>query len=399
MRIFISVLLLLLISLLGSRWSFSKLKLPVFAHHIYLTGIEFIVAGYLLGSSGINFFTPGMLLDLRPIQALTLGWVGLLFGLQLDFRLLSWFPTQYLKISLSQALLTFLIALFPIFLLVRSIPGAGLSSIIFTTIILSALTSCTAQASLAILQNEFHLEHEQLFDFLRYVSSIDAIVAILICGIMSGFFSAGLSFGNPFINMLTWFFIISFFGVVLGLLFDVLLRSKCHHSELLVFAIGFVSLASGFSFYARTSVIFLTTIMGAVIANGHHAKRLLALMAKYEKQAYILLLLFAGATINSIVPGEIFYILIFPVIRLLSKFLSGLISSRIFCYFTTIPKYFGLGLISDGGISLAIAMSYQHVAPGPLSKLVLAIVLGSIIINEIFSTVLFAKFPREGTRR
>ncbi|MBW1872440.1 MAG: hypothetical protein JRJ19_10265, partial [Deltaproteobacteria bacterium] len=54
MKIVVGVALVILIALLGSRRTFTKVRLPLAARHIYLTGTEYILVGLCLGGLLLN---------------------------------------------------------------------------------------------------------------------------------------------------------------------------------------------------------------------------------------------------------------------------------------------------------------------------------------------------------
>ena len=89
MKIVVGVALVILIALLGSRRTFTKVKLPLAARHIYLTGTEYILVGLCLGGLLLDLLDQASLKGLDPLLFLSLGWIGLMFGIQLEMPYLS----------------------------------------------------------------------------------------------------------------------------------------------------------------------------------------------------------------------------------------------------------------------------------------------------------------------
>ena len=99
MKFILVVAFIILIALIGSRRTFTRLRLPLGAQYLFLTGTEYLFVGVFLGSSGIDLFDAATLEQLRPFMSLGLAWVGLLFGIQLQHRQLIRFPLQYTLIA------------------------------------------------------------------------------------------------------------------------------------------------------------------------------------------------------------------------------------------------------------------------------------------------------------
>ena len=65
--------LIVLVALLGSRRTFTRVKLPLAARHIYLTGTEYILVGLCLGSQMLGLLDGKALQGLAPLLFATVG--------------------------------------------------------------------------------------------------------------------------------------------------------------------------------------------------------------------------------------------------------------------------------------------------------------------------------------
>ena len=383
MKIFIIIVILITIAVFGHRRSFLKLPFP--AKHIYLTGTEYIVVGFLLGKHGLNILNDGVLIQLHPLLALTLGWVGLLFGLQMDTQILRKFPRYYINLTFAQTVTTFLLMIAPMFFILQNHFHSSFAPLLIAASALAASASCTGQSSLALIQKEFQLQRSRTMGLLRFVSGIDGVFAIFICCFISSLSSEARLFDIPVPSWMQWFIISIFIGILLGLLLDILVRQNVTQSELMVFCVGFVVFAGGLAFYSRTSILFVTMLMGIVVSNRHDAEALASLMNVLEKPAFIILLIFAGALIPLAGLNLIEIIVGYAIFRIFSKFIGGWIGKKISSAPRRIPSHIGLGLLSQGGVSIAIAMSYYWHKPGPLADAVLITIVIAQIISELMS--------------
>jgi hypothetical protein len=88
----LGTLVLLLLALLGARFSFSTERVTGGPRLLFRTGIHFLALGFLLGPAGVGLLTEKATAQLVPFLALGLGWVGFHFGLKLDLQSLQRFP-------------------------------------------------------------------------------------------------------------------------------------------------------------------------------------------------------------------------------------------------------------------------------------------------------------------
>ncbi|MGM0668139.1 MAG: hypothetical protein ACQET1_00385, partial [Gemmatimonadota bacterium] len=105
---FVSTLILILLALLGARFSFSTIFVPSGPRLVFRTGTHFLFLGLALGPHALGLLTEEAITQLFPLLGLGLGWIGFLFGLQLDRRHLRQFPPVFVLLSMGQAFLTFL---------------------------------------------------------------------------------------------------------------------------------------------------------------------------------------------------------------------------------------------------------------------------------------------------
>jgi uncharacterized membrane protein len=70
----------------------------------FLSGIVYIFLSLFLGKKGLNVLSPDILEGFSPLINLGLGWIGFLFGFQLEYRYLRRFPLKYLWLSFLQSL-------------------------------------------------------------------------------------------------------------------------------------------------------------------------------------------------------------------------------------------------------------------------------------------------------
>jgi hypothetical protein len=96
--------LLVLVAFFGSRFLFKRKRLFLPLSYFFLSGLIYVFLGLSLGKSGLNVLSPAVLEGLKPLISLGLGWIGFIFGFQLEYKYLRRFPQNYVGLSLLQSL-------------------------------------------------------------------------------------------------------------------------------------------------------------------------------------------------------------------------------------------------------------------------------------------------------
>ena len=111
--------LLILLAFLGSRFIVRRKRFHSPLTFLFLSGLIYIFVGLYLGRGVLNVLSLQVLQGLTPLIGLGLGWIGFLFGFQLEFKYLRRFPGKYLGLSYLQFLFTCVVVFFGIFFLLK----------------------------------------------------------------------------------------------------------------------------------------------------------------------------------------------------------------------------------------------------------------------------------------
>jgi len=136
--------------------------------------------------------------------------------------------------------------------------------------------------------------------------------------------------------------------------------------------------------------------MGLVVANRSvRNSRVLEIMIKAEKSIYILMLLLAGAAWQIGSLASLIFATAYLIIRITGKLAGGYVAAKFFTTDFKIPNHVGLGLLSQGGIGIAIIINFQQVYHHSYLQLILTIVILATIVNELLSPSLVLKLVKE----
>lgn len=177
-----ALLLIVIISYVSNRITPVLVRLPIGAQHLLFTGTEYLFLGLLLGPYFIGFLSQETLDQLNPFVSLALGWIGLLYGLQFNWRDIKTFPLIYLPIAFLQALITMGIVFIVFYPILGYLLGEN-RSLYPLLIALSASASLTSPSAIAVLHRRIEIKERDLITLIRYISGIDSLIGITTFGL------------------------------------------------------------------------------------------------------------------------------------------------------------------------------------------------------------------------
>jgi len=390
----LSPLILILLALLGARFSFSTIHIPPGPRLVFRTGTHFLFLGLALGPHALGVLTDDAIRQLFPLLGLALGWIGFLFGLQLDRRILNQFPLSFHLLALGQAAMTFVFFLGVGWL---GLFAFGRTGQVETLLLLgAAATACiSTPAGIALISTNY-LVRGKVRDLLFFVASLDALVGIAALQLTYSLFPPGnLVAGLDLTPGFMWNLAALGLGVVCGILFVWLTRPRPGSDELVLFLLGIAAFSSGAALQWQLSPLFVSVTMGAVVANlSRDPQRAFRVLQAWEKPIYVVFLILAGALLSFPTIWVLPLAVAYSLTRGAGKVLANLAIVRVIPLPFQPPKRFGMGVIPQGGISLAMAISmvltYAGLGLGPLNAvdLLFSVVVLGVILSELSGPLL-----------
>lgn len=395
----VGVLVLILLGLIGSRVEFDPARTPLGPQLLLATGFHFLLLGLLLGPF-LGLLTPDVVGQLQPLMALGLGWIGLLFGLQLDRSHLAQFPPAYLIFALAQATVTFALFSGVGYLGLRALDGLE-SGLMVAVLAAAATAAVSAPAGIALLSRTFQA-NGTLTRFLFYIASVDAVVGIVALQITYAVFHPAPVIDGATVGWGLWLATATAAGVVFAFFFLWLTRPKPEGDELTLFLLGLVVFEAGTALYLGVSALYVCMITGAMIANlSPLRRRVFAVLQSWEKPVYIVLLILAGSLLGAAgwiaLPLGVAYL----GLRAGAK-LAGAGAARVAVPLPFIPPAAtGLGLLPQGGISLAMALSatLSYGAITGTDAMAMRVAFGTIVVAVAASELIGPFLTRTLLRR
>jgi hypothetical protein len=169
-----------------------------------------------------------------------------------------------------------------------------------------------------------------------------------------------------------------------GILY-LLTRARFSHNEFILFLVGVNLFFGGVAVTGNLSPLLTGLVCGAVFANiSNKRMQALSVVIHSEKALYIIMLLMLGALWEFSLDTVLLLGLLYPVFRMGGKVAGALLGTKLFRHPTPIPAALGLGLISEGGLSIVMALSFKILYPAA-ADVVVSVVVISAIVNELIS--------------
>jgi hypothetical protein len=397
MKITFALLIIIFLAFSGYHLTFRHFRLPLFARIFYLTGIEFLVLGLLLGPQFLNLVDPETQKGLAPLSALLLGWIGLLFGFQFEIKKLQRFPLEFFFGAVFEGLVTLALIFTGVYLTLMLCCDIPDSFMIVVAITLAAAGGCTAQTGLAFLSPDLIAERQNTVKLLRFISSVDGLIPLLIFGLCF-FYNPSTGSGGSWIGRL-WPGILTSLcaSFSLLLLFTLFISHRRFQKELILVVIGMTMLTSGLASSLKFSPLLTNFFVGFWLVNlSRDKERIYQILMTVEKPTYLLLLVFLGVCIRFDAMGLVLLALVYCLYRTLGKFLAGFLLTRLNPELQKHPAQLGFGLLAQGGLSLAIFLDFQQTFSSRISTFVISFGILAVIYNEFLSHYFLERLFKRG---
>lgn len=364
--------------------------------HMVSTGHAFMLLGALLGLA-LEAQPISMAQDMAPIVAFVAGWVGFASGMRFDARVLRTVPRR-----------AFVAALVPAFAAATVVGLLGLVVLIAADVVLAeaavaALVLAAAAASsgptlAAVLRTRRagRLAHARaLLRMLEFSAGIaDALVVVLAV--------VAFTLLRPAAEPVApaWLLAVSAGGgALLGVVTWLLLGGRATGSERLLLGLAMLAFTAGFGGWLLVSPAAVAAIAAVVLANlpGERGMQLFEAVRRVERPAVVILMVVIGFHLAGALHWVVAPLLLaMTLLRLVAKQWSGdLVTGPVpGAPGLAVRRGWAQGLVPQGMLGLAIALSFFHVWRDEVARSVLAAVALGSVVNELLAPVLLMRVLR-----
>jgi Kef-type K+ transport system membrane component KefB len=378
--------LLILIAFLGARFITKRTTLsPV--NYFFYSGFIYIFLGLSLGHSGWDILSSSILTGLTPLIDLGLGWVGFLFGFQLETKYLKRFPRKYISLSFLQFGFVFLTGGFGFFLVLKLLYPQEQVYLLYGMASAFGLLLSLNSPTLLNMASRVIPERGNYYYLARFLASVSGFWGIVGLVVLLSFWhfpffeSQVLWKGGAFLLLST------LFAAILGAIFHYLTKKRTSEEQMLVYLLGLVFFVSGIAFYFNLPPLYMSMVLGITFSNLTKIhEKLYPLLLSTEKPLYIIFLVLIGALWEvSVDHRVVILVLLMVVLRLVTYILPLPLFKVALDFPLRLPGRFGLCFLSSGGIGVALAVSIKLAYPLVLTDTFLTIALVGVLITEFIS--------------
>ncbi len=387
MKAIFAFFLLVLIAFLGSQFLFKRKKLFLPLSYFFLSGLIYVFLGLSLGKNGLNVLSSAVLEGLKPLISLGLGWVGFIFGFQLEYRYLRRFPQKYVELSLLQSLFVISLVVGAFGWLLRSLFPSEPSAILYgMAVALGLLLSLNSPSLLNFASSDIP-QKGNYFHLARFLVSVSGFWGIGGLALVASFWHFPFFEGNIFTRGLVLLLCSTIFPVFIAYAFHFLTIKKTSESDLLVYLLGLAFFASGTAAYFNLPSLYVCMVLGITYSNlTRIQEKLYPLILYTEKPFYIIFLILIGALWELNLDYKIALLaVILLILRTVGYSIPLRPFGKILRFSFPLPTLFGLCFLSSGGIAIAFIVSLKLIYPFPLIDVFVSVALIATILGELLS--------------
>ncbi|MFT4623844.1 MAG: hypothetical protein ACI8PZ_002500 [Myxococcota bacterium] len=378
-------LLLALVALVGvahltAHWASSWLQ----RRYLVLTGVEYVLLGLLLGPSVLpTVHIVDDLTRIAPIVAFAAGWHGLIAGAELDLRTWTESDPRSTRLALVASALAGATVALPLWWFFRSgwlLPPCTPDDALLGAGFLGAAAAAGSPAAVELIGVRYPDARTALTSILERAARQSDILAIAVFGLLYCVVHVGET------NLVTtpgtsdWVLLSVGSGLALGVLFALFVGDEDDENTRFLALFGIIVFASGAAYFVQLSALLINLLLGFVLANTRRGAGLFDALRTTARPVRLILLTFAGALWQPIDPlAGVVVVGGALALRLVGLALGGWLASQ----GTGLRGDLFRGMVPQGEVAIAIALSFRLVYDGPAVDLAYTAIVVSVVVNEL----------------
>ena len=345
--VFVILGLMLVLGFVGARLS-DKVHFP------WVVG--YIIVGAILGRSGIGFISPSVTEALNPVSLFALALIGFTVGGELKLYELRELGRSITLITIFEAGGAFLLVAATLFLITKNLPIA---------LVFGALASATDPATTANVLWQYR-SRGPLTTTLFGVVGLDDAAALMIYAFASSTAKAFMGSGS-----FEWTSALSaplfeiggalLLGAAAGGLLHLGMRWVRDKGQRIIIILGMIMLCAGLADHFALSLILTNMAAGFTLVNISRNNDALELCSFVTPPVLVLFFIIVGARVNvALLPSIGLIGLAYLIMRVVGKTTGTWAGARLSDAPDVVQRYLGLGLLSQAGVAIGLAMDVSH---------------------------------------
>ncbi len=359
--------------------------------------IGYIIIGLFMGTSVFNVLKLDILESLGIISDIALGIVAFSIGSELQMSVMKKMGKGIVTIIFTESFGAFFLVGVVVFLYSWLIKNNPIHLAITAGLIFGALAPASAPAGTVVVLQEYRAKGP-LTNSLLAVVGLDDGLAIVIYGFAAAIAStiilpgAALNVQTALITPVKEIGGAILSGAIIGIVTAFFARKVHSKSELLIITIGAIFICSGLCNHFHFSLILANLVLGMVVINSYIGlgQRMYGVVREITPPIYVVFFVIAGAHLQlRLLPAMGVLGVLYIIFRAAGLIGGAFVGAIITKAETVIKKYLGLGILSQAGVAIGLALMVQRTfipmgeAGADLALLVINTIAATTIIFEI----------------
>ncbi len=357
-----------------------------------MEGISFLGLGLALGGSGLGLFPDDLLDSMRVVVLFGLAWVGLVFGVQIELRIVRRLAPWHRWAGW----LTPLALGLPV---VVSGVLVGLSSDV--TLGLGAIAMASSPSSLDAMVRGRRCADRRAAQLLRLVMAFAGLPAVAVFTVAAAFASPIAVARGGTVSAWQLVVVTVAVGLLVGYALVVLARGVAEHNRLLTLISGSMCLVAGATAVLGLGGLPAAACAGAVLVNRSvFPNRMLRVAHSLERPMLVALLVLVGASWRGAAFAWPAFVLL-TVVRATAAWIAGGVLQTVARrrHAASSVGHLGFGLLPQGELALGLMVGIVSFFPqisGILEAVVAAIIVNNLVGGWWMRRCLAASHPGAG---
>ena len=366
--------------------------------------LGFMLVGVLVGPGTLGFLTEELQRSLSFLTSIALAFVAVSIGLELSFAELRRQGRAMIVVIVTESLLAFGVVTAAVYLLTGNLPMA---------LIFGAVAPASAPAGTVAVIQEYNARGP-LTRALYSVVGFDDGLGIVIFGFAAAVARAllpevqaagGADLGGLLLVPLREIGLSIAVGIGMAIPYSLLARLLKSDRDVLPLTFAILLITSGLTEWLHLSLILTNMVVGMVVVNSQPASVLMRIRSELGRQMPLLFILFfvlAGANLHiAALPALGLVGLVYIAGRSAGLVGGAYFGSLIGRAEPVIRKYLGMGILSQAGVAIGLALVINHefAALGETGAAIGRTVLTTVTATSIFFELIGPVLTRAGLSR
>ena len=353
---------------------------------LIVSGAEYLLLGILLGPQVSGVLDARVVESFAPVTALALGWMGAIIGSRFVVAQMVRVRDVLYRVAFAESFITLWVVFGLQLFLLRWLFALPMARAWGPALALAAFATASADTGIELAARR-HGGRGVVVALLRVTSGVNAFVAVLAFGVLLATNHPDSAALPRPLTATEWTVVSIALGAAGGALFHLFLGSEQQVDRLFISLTGVLVLVSGAATYLRLSPVMSAMFFGTMLVNTSRQRaEIAAALARVERPLYFVLLIFAGATWRpSAQTAWALPVLVFIAARALGKVGGGRLAARANDLLPVLGPNWGRALLGQGGLVLALAMSYLYQDTLALPNVVFTTAVISVLLTDLAS--------------